>query len=372
MTNLLAISMPQLTGQALFSARPAAVAPEAVMSEATSLPGVTDALIPFDEILIGMHAQAHATVGLPTSGATPDSQESAGDGQLMQDQQPLLLSGIVPMPVPAVPVGVMPVVPAGFVATSEEPAPAASAPAMPVSAPTASGMARIPYVSVPELGNNVAPTRVVSNVPLATTATLHAPAMPAVSAATSAAVPAPDAALSNALQEVLSGGGERSSSWSVPQMHSAGAMPVIAAAASSATSARHVDAAGAQSLTTVLGERLQVQINQRSEHAVIRLDPPSMGSIEIVIRQEAGHLQVQLRASNGEVARQLHAIGDTLRQDLVQRQHGDVSVQVWDGSRDAADGRRQQRPAPQWHDEPGRALNEGGESQSGAAFALNE
>lgn len=122
-------------------------------------------------------------------------------------------------------------------------------------------------------------------------------------------------------------------------------------------------------LAAVLGERLHVQINQRSEHAVIRLDPPSMGTIEIVVRHEAGGVQVQMRASNPEVARQLHGIGDTLRQDLVQRQHGDVSVQVWDGSRDA-DGRQRQRSTP-WQDEPGHALRETADEHEPAAFALN-
>ncbi len=81
-------------------------------------------------------------------------------------------------------------------------------------------------------------------------------------------------------------------------------------------------------LEVALGDRLQLQITQRSEHAVIRLDPPSMGTIEIVIQREAGNIQVHLRASNAEVARQLQGIGDSLRQDLIHRQNGDVSVHV--------------------------------------------
>lgn len=125
-----------------------------------------------------------------------------------------------------------------------------------------------------------------------------------------------------------------------------------------------------QSLTAILGERLHMQINQRSEHAVIRLDPPSMGSIEIVIRQESGGLTVQMRASHPEVARQLHAIGDTLRQDLVQRQHGDVSVQVSDQARDATgDHRRRHAPAAPWQDDPGQALRDAGVSDD-TSFAL--
>lgn len=121
-------------------------------------------------------------------------------------------------------------------------------------------------------------------------------------------------------------------------------------------------------LATLLGDRLQLQIERRSEQAVVRLDPPSMGTIEIIVRQEAGSLHVQLRASNSEVARQLQGLGETLRQDLVQRQQNDVSVQVWDTSRDA-DSRQRQKQQQAWQDEPGRALGAADERTS--AFALD-
>jgi flagellar hook-length control protein FliK len=111
-------------------------------------------------------------------------------------------------------------------------------------------------------------------------------------------------------------------------------------------------------LEAALGDRLQLQITQRSEHAVIRLDPPSMGTIEIVIQREVGgSLQVYLRASNAEVARQLHGIGDSLRQDLVNRQHADVSVHVSDGSREHNASQQGQRQHAQ-RQVPGRALSE--------------
>lgn len=128
-----------------------------------------------------------------------------------------------------------------------------------------------------------------------------------------------------------------------------------------------LDSPARQPLETLLGERLQVQIARRSEHALVRLDPPSMGTIEIVIRQEGAHLHVHLRASNSEVARQLQVIGETLRQDLVQRQHGDVSVQVWDSSREGEHQRR--RATLVWQDEPGRALND--EAEEHRSFAIN-
>lgn len=151
------------------------------------------------------------------------------------------------------------------------------------------------------------------------------------------------------------------------------AAATLSAFTGDATPTKVVDRQGnvaRQPLEALLGERLQMQIARRSEHAVIRLDPPSMGTIEIVIRQEAGQIHVQMRASNSEVARQLHVIGEALRQDLVQRQHGDVSVQVSDASRDG-ERQRQRAPLP-WQDEPGRALNETGEEHGSFAMTPNE
>lgn len=122
-------------------------------------------------------------------------------------------------------------------------------------------------------------------------------------------------------------------------------------------------------LEVALGDRLQLQITQRSEHAVIRLDPPSMGTIEIVIQREAGNIQVHLRASNAEVARQLHGIGDSLRQDLIHRQQGEVSVHVSDGSREQSASQQGQRQSQAQREAPGRALSESNE-ESSKSFTL--
>lgn len=120
-----------------------------------------------------------------------------------------------------------------------------------------------------------------------------------------------------------------------------------------------------QPLTDALGDRIQTQIGMRSESAVIRLDPPMMGQIEIRIHHEAGALQVQLSASHGEVVRQLNEIREHLRQDLVHRQYTDVSVLV---SGNTPDGRQRQRQPEAEHDAPGRALSEPG--QEADTFAL--
>ena len=81
-------------------------------------------------------------------------------------------------------------------------------------------------------------------------------------------------------------------------------------------------------LREALGERLQTQIGRNSEYAVIRLDPPMLGRIDISIRHTAGSLQVNLSASNTEVLRQLQGIGENMRNDLAQRQYTEVAVTI--------------------------------------------
>lgn len=122
-------------------------------------------------------------------------------------------------------------------------------------------------------------------------------------------------------------------------------------------------------LLDVLGERIRLQVERHSEQATIRLDPPTMGRIEIMVRHEAGVLQVQLNASNAEVVRQLQAISDHLRQDLVQRQYTDVSVSVSSQARDNQQQQHQQEHAEHDRRNPGRALAD--EGQGNIAFALS-
>jgi flagellar hook-length control protein FliK len=124
-------------------------------------------------------------------------------------------------------------------------------------------------------------------------------------------------------------------------------------------------------LVDALGERLSVQLNRGSSQATIRLDPPMMGTIEIVIRHDAAGVQVHLSATHGDVLRQLHSIGNALSQDLVQRNHGDVTVHVSEGSREG-DGRQRNRQGGSADAEatPGHALRTTDEPERAPAFTL--
>ncbi|WP_016256114.1 flagellar hook-length control protein FliK, partial [Yersinia pestis] len=83
-----------------------------------------------------------------------------------------------------------------------------------------------------------------------------------------------------------------------------------------------------QQLRMALGERLQVQADNRVQHATIRLDPPDMGKIDISIHFEGGKLQVNINANQGEVYRALQQSSAELRQTLIGQNSTEVNVQV--------------------------------------------
>lgn len=130
-----------------------------------------------------------------------------------------------------------------------------------------------------------------------------------------------------------------------------------------------------QPLTDALGERLSLLRENGRDSAVIRLDPPAMGQIEITIRNEAGALKVSLAATHSEVLRQLQGIGEALRQDLAQKQGAEVTVQVAQASasylsqRDSDGGERQRRPQQQ--SQPGQALADADTDREALPFRLS-
>ncbi|RZA35308.1 MAG: flagellar hook-length control protein FliK, partial [Lysobacteraceae bacterium] len=135
-----------------------------------------------------------------------------------------------------------------------------------------------------------------------------------------------------------------------------------------------------QSLQEALGDRLNLQLGKNAEQAVIRLDPPMLGRVEISIRHAAGSLEVNITATHSEVLRQLNTVSDNLRNDLAGRQYLDVSVNVSQAPRAqasaqagagfGADAQGRGRQQDQGQDEraPGAALAEANHSTT--AFSL--
>ncbi|UYC17869.1 flagellar hook-length control protein FliK [Xanthomonas campestris pv. phormiicola] len=137
-----------------------------------------------------------------------------------------------------------------------------------------------------------------------------------------------------------------------------GAGAIASAAVAATAGAANQRSDGANRLLDLLGQRLQFQNSQGVQQALVRLEPYMAGSIRVEIRHDAGTLQIHLSASREDVVRQLQSAGESLRQELTNRQFTDVSVQVGqhrdDGrhGRQARDGQQQHAAPPP----PGRAL----------------
>lgn len=94
-----------------------------------------------------------------------------------------------------------------------------------------------------------------------------------------------------------------------------------------------------------LRDSVELQLQQKVQSATIRLDPPELGSLEILLSHEAGRLNVQISAAQGDVARLLQQTSERLRQELVGQNFLQVSVQV---SADGQSGQQQHsRSRPQ-------------------------
>ncbi|QRY80761.1 flagellar hook-length control protein FliK [Pseudomonas sp. PDNC002] len=103
-----------------------------------------------------------------------------------------------------------------------------------------------------------------------------------------------------------------------------------------------------EQMLTALRDNVELQLTQRVQNATIRLDPPELGAMEILVRHEAGQLNVQISASNGDVVRLLQNTSERLRQELVGQNFLQVNVQV---SPDAQSGQQGQQNRQRFADE---------------------
>lgn len=103
-----------------------------------------------------------------------------------------------------------------------------------------------------------------------------------------------------------------------------------------------------------LRENVDLQVQQKIQSATIRLDPPELGSMEILLSHESGRLNVHLSAANADVARLLQQTSDRLRQELVGQHFVQVNVQVGaDGG--GQQGQQRQRLVPAGEEAPSAA-----------------
>lgn len=83
-----------------------------------------------------------------------------------------------------------------------------------------------------------------------------------------------------------------------------------------------------EQMLNALRDNVEMQVQQRVQSTTIRLDPPELGSMEIFLSHESGRLNVQITASQADVARLLQSTSERLRQELVGQHFTQVSVGV--------------------------------------------
>nr|WP_312456663.1 flagellar hook-length control protein FliK [Pseudescherichia sp.] len=96
-----------------------------------------------------------------------------------------------------------------------------------------------------------------------------------------------------------------------------------------------------EALIHMLKENIHFQLSQQQQVSTIRLDPPSLGKLEIAIQLEAGKLTVHIGASQADVCRTLQQCGDALRTQLTQQNFVQVEVQVSPDGQSGSHSRRQ-------------------------------
>ncbi|WP_209588050.1 flagellar hook-length control protein FliK [Massilia sp. BHUDP2] len=301
----------------------------------------------------------------------PEAREEATEA----DAQPLLAAMSTPlmpsmMAMPAALPAAMRLM-AGAPERQERPLDAAPAPA---AAAANAGVAALPPTAAAPASPQPAQ---VHEAVMARAGAAPQPAQPAVAApaAPAAAAPALDAA--GADGQAASGG---SAAGSTGFGVAAPSAPAAAPRDGGTLSLSGPPTAWRQSLQEALGDRLNLQLGKNAEQAVIRLDPPMLGRVEISIRHAGGSLEVNITATHSEVLRQLNTVSDNLRNDLAGRQYTDVSVNVSQAPRAQAaaqpgagfgadaQGRGRQQGQDQDERAPGAALAEA--NQSTTAFSL--
>lgn len=89
----------------------------------------------------------------------------------------------------------------------------------------------------------------------------------------------------------------------------------------------------AQEMLTPLREQLRFQIDQQIKQAELRLDPPSLGKVELNIRLDGDRLHIQMHAANPSVRDSLLMGLERLREELAMDHGGQISLDIGQGEK---------------------------------------
>lgn len=83
-----------------------------------------------------------------------------------------------------------------------------------------------------------------------------------------------------------------------------------------------------EQMLQVLHDRVTLQAQQNLQEAKIRLDPPDLGKLDLVVRIEGDRLSVQINANNAATREALMQVSDRLRAELQEQNFVNVDVNV--------------------------------------------
>ncbi|WP_318440646.1 flagellar hook-length control protein FliK [Photobacterium leiognathi] len=85
-----------------------------------------------------------------------------------------------------------------------------------------------------------------------------------------------------------------------------------------------------EKMINILQDRVSLQATQNMQEARIRLDPPDLGKLDLIVKMEGDKLNVQISANNSAVRDALSQVSERLRHDL-QQQFMSVNVNISHG-----------------------------------------
>lgn len=101
-----------------------------------------------------------------------------------------------------------------------------------------------------------------------------------------------------------------------------------------------------QRLVQMLADKVDLQLGLNVKTAVIRLDPPSLGSIELSVQLDGDRLTVQMHSSNAQLREAMGQGLEQLRASLQQKLGADVQIELRMGS-DSSSQQQQQKAQQQ-------------------------
>lgn len=101
-----------------------------------------------------------------------------------------------------------------------------------------------------------------------------------------------------------------------------------------------------QRLVQMLSDKVDLQLGLNVNKAMIRLDPPSLGSIELSVQLDGDRLTVQMHSSNAQLREAMGQGFEQLRASLQQKLGADVQIELRMGS-DSSSQQQQQKASQQ-------------------------